>query len=60
MHVTLEQPTGARLITAGQEIALIHAAHDGAAEACVAAVAAAYRIGPERPEDAPIVLDVIA
>jgi pyrimidine-nucleoside phosphorylase len=47
-------------VATGQEIALVHAASDEAAGACVTAVEAAYRIGPERPEDVPIVLDVIA
>jgi pyrimidine-nucleoside phosphorylase len=47
-------------VAAGDEIAQVHGRTEGAAEACVAEVAAAYRIGSERPEDIPIVLDVIA
>jgi pyrimidine-nucleoside phosphorylase len=47
-------------VAAGDEIAQVHGRTEEAAEACVAEVAAAYRIGSERPEDIPIVLDVIA
>jgi len=47
-------------VAAGDEIAQVHARTEEAAEACVAEVVAAYRIGSERPEDIPIVLDVIA
>jgi hypothetical protein len=38
----------------------VHARTDESAEAGAAEVAAAYRIGPEPPQDVPIVLDVIA
>ncbi|HVD65506.1 MAG TPA: hypothetical protein VNB65_01300, partial [Gaiellaceae bacterium] len=47
-------------VAVGDEIAHVHARTETAAEACVVEVAAAYRIGPERLEDVPIVLDVIA
>jgi pyrimidine-nucleoside phosphorylase len=47
-------------VTAGDVIAEVHARTDEAAEAGAADVAAAYEIGPEPPEDIPIVLDVIA
>ena len=45
---------------AGDVIAEVHARTDESAEAGAAEVAAAYRIGPEPPQDVPIVLDVIA
>jgi pyrimidine-nucleoside phosphorylase len=49
-----------REVAAGDKIAQVHARTEEAAELCAAEVAAAYRIGSERPEDVPIVLDVIA
>jgi pyrimidine-nucleoside phosphorylase len=45
---------------AGDVIAEVHARTDESAEAGAAEIAAAYRIGPEPPQDVPIVLDVIA
>jgi pyrimidine-nucleoside phosphorylase len=45
---------------AGDVIAEVHARTDESAEAGAAEVAAAYQIGPEPPQDVPIVLDVIA
>ena len=45
---------------AGDVIAEVHARTEESAEAGAAEVAAAYRIGPEPPQDVPIVLDVIA
>jgi pyrimidine-nucleoside phosphorylase len=46
--------------TAGDVIAEVHARTDESAEVGAAEVTAAYRIGPEPPQDVPIVLDVIA
>ncbi len=46
--------------TAGDVMAEVHARTEESAEAGAAEVAAAYRIGPEPPQDVPIVLDVIA
>jgi pyrimidine-nucleoside phosphorylase len=48
------------VVAAGDLMAEVHARTDESAEACAAEVAAAYRIGPEPPDDVPIVLDVIA
>jgi pyrimidine-nucleoside phosphorylase len=45
---------------AGDVIAEVHARTDESAEAGAAEIAAAYRIGPDPPQDVPIVLDVIA
>jgi thymidine phosphorylase len=45
---------------AGDVIAEVHAHTDKSAETGAAEVAAAYQIGPEPPQDVPIVLDVIA
>jgi pyrimidine-nucleoside phosphorylase len=47
-------------VGAGDVIAEVHANSDESAEAGATEVAAAYRIGPEPPQDVPIVLDVIA
>jgi pyrimidine-nucleoside phosphorylase len=47
-------------VTAGDLIAEVHASSDDSAEAGAAEVAVAYRVGPEPPQDVPIVLDVIA
>ena len=47
-------------IAAGDVIAEVHARTEESAEAGAAEVAAAYHIGPEPPQDVPIVLDVIA
>jgi len=47
-------------VTTGDVIAEVHARTDESAEVGAAEVAAAYRIGPEPPQDVPIVLDVIA
>jgi pyrimidine-nucleoside phosphorylase len=44
----------------GDMIARVHARTEESAEAAATEVTAAYRIGPERPDDVPIVLDVIA
>jgi pyrimidine-nucleoside phosphorylase len=44
----------------GDVIARVHARTEESAEAAATEVTAAYRIGPERPDDVPIVLDVIA
>ncbi len=45
---------------AGVPIAMVHAASDDAARAAVAAVQAAYRIGPDMPDEPPLVLKRIA
>jgi pyrimidine-nucleoside phosphorylase len=47
-------------VAAGDEIAEVHASSEESAAPGVAEVEAAYGIGAERPEDVPIVLDVIA
>ncbi|HET6657171.1 MAG TPA: thymidine phosphorylase [Gaiellaceae bacterium] len=47
-------------VAAGDEIAEVHASTEQSAAAGVDEVEAAYGIGAERPEDVPIVLDVIA
>jgi thymidine phosphorylase len=47
-------------VRAGDVIAEVHADSDESAEAGATQVAAAYRIGPEPPQDVPIVLDVIS
>jgi thymidine phosphorylase len=47
-------------LASGDPIAEIHAATQESAEAGASAVAAAYRIGSEPPQEVPIVLDVIA
>jgi pyrimidine-nucleoside phosphorylase len=47
-------------VTAGDVIAEVHARTEESAEVGAAEVAAAYHIGPEPPQDVPIVLDVIA
>ena len=47
-------------VTTGDAIAEVHARTEESAEVGAAEVAAAYRIGPEPPQDVPIVLDVIA
>ena len=47
-------------VGAGDVIAEVHARTEESAEAGAAEVAAAYRIGPEPPQEVPIVLDVIA
>jgi pyrimidine-nucleoside phosphorylase len=49
-----------RETVAGDVIAEVHARSEESAEAGAAEVVAAYRIGPEPPQDVPIVLDVIA
>ena len=41
-------------------IAEVHARSHESAEVGVAEVAAAYRVGPEPPQEVPIVLEVIA
>jgi predicted dienelactone hydrolase len=41
-------------------IAQVHAGTEESADTAAAQIATAYRIGLERPEDVPIVLDVIA
>jgi pyrimidine-nucleoside phosphorylase len=46
-------------VEAGQRVAEVHARDDDSAARAVAEVAACYRIGPERPEPRPIVLDVL-
>jgi thymidine phosphorylase len=45
---------------AGVPIAMVHAATEDAAKAAVRAVQAAYRIGPEMPDELPLVLKRIA
>jgi pyrimidine-nucleoside phosphorylase len=47
-------------VEAGAPLAEVHARSDDAAERALAEVTAAYRIGPDKPEERPIVLDVIA
>jgi thymidine phosphorylase len=47
-------------VDAGASLAEVHAQSEDAAERAVAKVAAAYRVGADRPEERPIVLDVIA
>jgi pyrimidine-nucleoside phosphorylase len=47
-------------VEAGAPLAEVHARSDDAAERALAEVTAAYRIGPDEPEERPIVLDVIA
>ena len=47
-------------VAAGDVIAEVHARTEESVEVGAAEVAAAYRIGPESPQDVPIVLDVIA
>ena len=47
-------------VEAGSSLAEVHARSGEAAERAVAEVNAAYRLGPEQPEQRPIVLDVIA
>ena len=44
----------------GDVLAEIHARTEESAEAAAAEVSAAYRVGQKRPDDIPIVLDVIA
>ncbi len=45
---------------AGVPIAMVHAATEDAARAAVAAVQAAYRIGPDMPDEPPLILKRIA
>jgi pyrimidine-nucleoside phosphorylase len=47
-------------VEAGSSLAEVHARSDEAAERALAEVTAAYRLGPEPPEQRPIVLDVVA
>jgi pyrimidine-nucleoside phosphorylase len=47
-------------VEAGSSLAEVHARSDEAAERALREVTAAYRLGPEQPEQRPIVLDVIA
>jgi thymidine phosphorylase len=47
-------------VAAGDELAQVHASGEDSAAAAAAEVEAAYRIGSERPDGVPIVLDVIA
>jgi pyrimidine-nucleoside phosphorylase len=47
-------------VTAGEPLAEVHAGTEEAAETAIAEVASSYRIGPDKPELRPIVLDVIA
>ncbi|HEY7004548.1 MAG TPA: thymidine phosphorylase [Gaiellaceae bacterium] len=47
-------------VAAGDVLAEVHAQTEESADAGVAEVASAYRIGSERPQEVPIVLDVIA
>jgi len=47
-------------VEAGSSLAEAHSRSDEAAERALAEVTAAYRVGPEQPEQRPIVLDVIA
>jgi pyrimidine-nucleoside phosphorylase len=47
-------------VESGATLAEVHAQSDEAAERAVAEVASAYRVGPDEPEQRPIVLDVIA
>jgi pyrimidine-nucleoside phosphorylase len=47
-------------VEAGSSLAEVHARSDEAAERALLEVTAAYRLGPQQPEQRPIVLDVIA
>jgi thymidine phosphorylase len=47
-------------VKAGAPLAEIHARSEEAADRAVAEVLAAYTLGPDRPPERPIVLDVIA
>ena len=47
-------------VAAGDELAQVHASGEDSAAVAAAELEAAYRIGSERPDDVPIVLDVIA
>ncbi|MBX4972727.1 thymidine phosphorylase [Rhizobium lentis] len=51
-------PLGTR-VTAGEPIALVHAADDAAAEGAAAALAVHYRIGEEEPELTPVIAGLI-
>ena len=51
-------PLGTR-VTAGEPIALVHAADEAAAERAAAALAAHYRITEDRPELAPVITGLI-
>ena len=47
-------------VAVGDVIAQVHARTEESADAAAAEIATAYRVGPERPQEVPIVLDVIA